>query len=180
MHKFYILLFCLATICPAYANEKPSELRNSITSTAPIGFATLKKFGFQVYDAALWADVQAFTYKKPFALTLTYKLGFSRQQLVEKSIEEISRIHAPNEQAISQLTVQLNETFPNVAAGDRITAVYTPNQKVQIFHNGRVRPAISADYARLFMDIWLSPRTSEPAVRAKLLQTADNLQSKGE
>ena len=60
--------------------------------------------------------------------------------------------------------------FPDVRAGDRITGVHRPGTGARFFVNGRLQGELpDADFARLFFGIWLSPRTSEPALREALL-----------
>ena len=55
-------------------------------------------------------------------------------------------------------------------AGDRITGVHLPGEGARFFVNGRLQGELrDADFARLFFGIWLSPRTSEPALREALL-----------
>jgi hypothetical protein len=59
-----------------------------------------------------------------------------------------------------------------VHAGDRITGVHRPGEAAVFFVNGRgVGEVRDARFAQLFFGIWLSPRTSQPALRASLLGT---------
>ena len=58
-------------------------------------------------------------------------------------------------------------------AGDRITGVYKPGEGMRFFFNARPAGEIrDAEFARLFVGIWLSPRTSEPSLRRALLGLA--------
>ena len=60
--------------------------------------------------------------------------------------------------------------FPDVKAGDRLTGVQQPGRAARFFFNGQFRgEVVDAEFTRLFFGIWLSPRTSEPALRAQLL-----------
>jgi len=61
--------------------------------------------------------------------------------------------------------------FPDVRDRDRLTGVQLPGQGARFFFNGTLRGELAdAEFARLFFGIWLSPRTSEPALRAALLE----------
>ncbi|HSQ73412.1 MAG TPA: chalcone isomerase family protein, partial [Rubrivivax sp.] len=65
---------------------------------------------------------------------------------------------------------EMTRIFPDVNAGDRITGFHRPGTGARFFVNGRLRgEVLDADFARLFFGIWLSPRTSEPALREALL-----------
>jgi hypothetical protein len=64
----------------------------------------------------------------------------------------------------------MTRLFPDVKAGDRITGVHRPGESAAFFVNGRaVGEVREARFASLFFGIWLSPRTSQPALRAALL-----------
>ena len=62
--------------------------------------------------------------------------------------------------------------FPNVKKGDRLLGVQQPGQGAAFWFNGQLRGDIrDAEFARLFFGIWLSPRSSELAMRQALLGT---------
>ena len=64
----------------------------------------------------------------------------------------------------------LQAALPDVQAGDRLTGLYQPDQGVVFQKNGQAVGAVpDAAFARLFFGIWLSPQTSEPALRQALL-----------
>jgi Chalcone isomerase-like len=64
----------------------------------------------------------------------------------------------------------MTQLFPDVRGGDRLTGVQRPGQAARFFLNGVLRGEVpDADFTRLFFGIWLSPRTSEPRLRAQLL-----------
>ena len=51
-----------------------------------------------------------------------------------------------------------------------IIGLLLPGQGARFFFNGRASGELAeAEFARLFFGIWLSPRTSEPALREQLL-----------
>ena len=64
----------------------------------------------------------------------------------------------------------MKRLFPDVQAGDRLVGVQRPGQSARFFFNGQRRGEVAdADFTRLFFGIWLSPRSSEPRLRAQLL-----------
>ena len=65
---------------------------------------------------------------------------------------------------------EMQAAFPDVKAGDRISGSHEPGVAAQFFVNGQPsRRVADATFARLFFGIWLSPQTSEPALRQQLL-----------
>ena len=65
---------------------------------------------------------------------------------------------------------RLAEVLPDVQPGDRLTGLYQPCQGMRLWLGNQELAAIDdAELARLFFGIWLSPQTSEPALRSALL-----------
>jgi hypothetical protein len=59
---------------------------------------------------------------------------------------------------------------PDVKEGDRLTGQNLPGVGLKLYVNGVLRTeSTDVELARVFFGIWLSPRTSEPALREALL-----------
>lgn len=156
----------------AAAMSRPTEIAGAINAPKPYGSGSLTWLVFTAYDATLWTDAPQWSMSAPFALTLRYRMSFTTDELVERTIEEMVKV-APGtpKAALPAYAAALKRAFPNVKDGDRITALHTPGGTVRFFHNG-VPTAEVADqtFAEPFFGIWLSPRTSEPRLRAALLR----------
>jgi hypothetical protein len=64
----------------------------------------------------------------------------------------------------------MEQAFPDVKDGDRLSGILEPGQGLRFFFNGQLRREIAdMEFARLFIGIWLSPQSSEPALRRDLL-----------
>ena len=62
---------------------------------------------------------------------------------------------------------------PDVKQGERISGVIAEPGAIQFFINGKPgRKVADAEFARLFVGIWLAPQTSEPGLRSQLLDGA--------
>ena len=62
------------------------------------------------------------------------------------------------------------ELFPDVGDGDTLVGLHLPGVGARFVLNGQVRGQVDDPlFARLFFGIWLSPQTSEPALRQALL-----------
>lgn len=170
-HKLYsaIALLCLLAV-PAQAAERPPELNGVFTAEAPYGTAELDWMWMDVYISRLWMDAEEWSYTTPFALSITYEMNFSRKQLVEKSVDEVARIHGLPQDRLARLDKELNRVFPAVRNGDRITALFIPDTEVVFFHNGTETGGITdKDLLIPFMDIWFSPQTERPELRKAML-----------
>jgi hypothetical protein len=142
-----------------------------VVPTAPV---RLRVWGFEVYDARLWTP-RGFRHSQamqhPFALELQYLRKLEGSAIASRSIEEMRRLGSFSEaQAQSWLTA-LRELFPNVGQGERITGINVPGVGAEFWVNGQRAGVVKDEtFARLFFGIWLDERTSEPKMRAQLLQ----------
>ncbi|MGE0333279.1 MAG: chalcone isomerase family protein [Ramlibacter sp.] len=156
----------------AAAHAQPAAL----AAAQLTGSARLSVFGFQVYDARLWTAegfVRDNYAAHAFALELAYLRDFDGADIARRSLKEMQGVEAFSAEQGRRWLAEMTRLFPNVKKGDRLTGIYRPGAGVAFLYNdkpaGEVR---DPDFARVFMGIWLSPRTSEPAMREQLLAGA--------
>ncbi|WP_394790729.1 chalcone isomerase family protein [Rhodoferax sp.] len=152
----------------------PTEVAAALPSASFSGSARLSVWGFEVYDAQLWVapGFQSARYAdSAFVLELRYLRDFSRSDIARRSLVEMRRNASIPELQASAWQHLLEQAIPDVKKGDRITGIYQPQTRsARFLTNGRPTGEISdGDFARLFFGIWLSPQTSEPAMRKALL-----------
>jgi Chalcone isomerase-like len=158
----------------AYQNEpvKPSEVA-SLANVRSVGAARLTVWGFQVYDARLWAptDFTADDYERSnFALEITYLRSFDSGVIADRSLKEMRGIGSMTEQQSVQWLAKMRKVFPSIAKGDRLVGLHKPGEGASFSLNGKPAGDIrDAEFARLFFGIWLSPQTSAPQMRRELL-----------
>lgn len=141
------------------------------------GEATLRYWGLRIYHARLWSRPDARTEPRattrleaPLVLELQYQRDLSGQAIAERSLQEMRRAPDFPETQAERWLLQLKRLLPDVRSGDRLTGHLQPGQGVQFWHNERLLGQVQdAEFARRFFGIWLSPYTSEPAMRLALL-----------
>jgi hypothetical protein len=103
-------------------------------------------------------------------LELQYLRGFKAEAIAQRSLDEMKR-QAPISEPQSQAWLKaMQNLFPDVQKGDRITQVHTPNLGAEFWVNGRLLGRVNdPQFAQLFFGIWLSPQSSAPDVRKALL-----------
>ena len=70
-------------------------------------------------------------------------------------------------------TLELMRVIPDVKKGDRVLGENRPDVGAVFRVNGQLSGEIrDVEFARLFFGIWLSPQTSEPAMRSALMTGA--------
>ena len=166
-----LVLFALLFAAPAFAAEKPAELDKLVKAEQPYGTASLRKVLLRVYDGEIWTDAGKWSMDETYGLTLHYHMNFSPEELSDRSVEEIRRSAELSKEEASSYGDQLKKIFPQVHPDDRITAFYSPAKGVSFFYNGKAIGNITDKiFAKRFMGIWLSEKTSEPDFRAELIQ----------
>jgi hypothetical protein len=144
---------------------------SGVVPTAPV---RLRVWGFEVYDARLWTPL-GFRHSQhvqhPFALELQYLRRLEGASIANRSIDEMRRVGSFSDAQAQSWLSSMSALFPNVSQGDRITGVNLPGLGAEFWVNGqRVGLVKDTTFARLFFGVWLDERTSEPKMRAQLLQ----------
>lgn len=160
-----------------HANVAPSAQVSSVLAGATwAGSSRLRFFGLDVYDANLWTapDFKSSAFEQyPLVLELTYLRGLSGRSIAERSLKEMRRSAALQPEQEARWLGAMQQIFPDVRAGDTLVGLHTPGTGARFWLNGQERGAIDdADFSRLFFGIWLAPTTSEPKLRAALLERA--------
>ena len=151
----------------------PAELEDVLPLARLVGQARLSVWGFKIYDARLWSppglNPRNFA-SQPLALELAYLRDFTAADIVERSLKEMRRSASLSAAQAQQWTAEMLRVFPDVKAGDRVLFLHRPGISASFWLNGRpVGEIADPEFARLFFGIWLSPQTSEPAMRLALL-----------
>lgn len=138
------------------------------------GEGRLRFFGLHVYDARLWVTdgfAPAQWQRSPLLLELEYARTLYGRLIAERSVTEMRRQQAIDDTQAERWQARMTELFPDVAGGDRISALHDPAGRTRVFFNGGARGDVAdAAFTRLFFGIWLAPETSEPRLREQLLR----------
>lgn len=131
------------------------------------GSGELRRFGFLVYEAQLWAGTNPA--EPPIALQLTYKRDIAGVKIVNASLDHMRDLGA-SETQLALWGPAMTRIFPDVKPGDQITGIYRPGAAMFLLNSREIGQVNDADFARLFFGIWLDPRTAEPRLRQRLMQ----------
>jgi hypothetical protein len=172
----FLLVALLYWPCTTFAEQSkssieiPTTIQKSFEQPSLVGSATLKFLGMKVYDIFLWSEGVGFSYKKKFAIHIKYNMNFSREDLAQRSIVEIEKLHELSKEEKETYLKNLKEIFHPIKKGDEKTAIFVPSKGVTMFHNSEITGKIyDQKLSRLFVDIWLDERGSYPEVTRKLL-----------
>lgn len=164
------VLAMLLLASPAFSSTKPPELEGVITSSSPYGRGSLSWFLFHVYDAQIWTDATRWSYEAPFALCVTYAMGFDANELKENTLEQVRKVATLSPEEEKRFDGYLVRAYRDVQDNDRVCAMFTPPGQLAFFVNAEETLHVQdAGFARAFFDIWLSEKTPEPSLRSGLL-----------
>ena len=173
------LLVCVALPAMAATGatpRAPAEVASALPAADLIGAATMRFVGFEIYEARLWAapGFAAADYPEhAFALELRYARNLDGEAITERSLTEMRRVGSFDRTQERAWREQLARAIPDVKAGDRLTGLRDAKGATRFFANGRQTAVITdPEFSRLFFGIWLSPQTSEPALRRDLIGRA--------
>jgi hypothetical protein len=164
----------LLIVAPALAEVSAPELAPAVLTLMPElklrGGGEQTFLGLSVYDGYYWGPGGGWSPDQPFALELVYHRRLYGAMIAERSVEEMARLGYGTPRQRERWGEQMRRIFPDVDEGDCLIGVNLPHEGARFFRNGA--PIGSVDdrnFARAFFAIWLDPRTSEPALRKRLL-----------
>lgn len=135
-----------------------------------MGSARLRVMMLSVYDATLYAPGGVYNAEEPHALALTYRMNFTRDEIVDRTLQEIRDAQTVSDAQAKTWRAELNRVIPDVKNGDTIKATARPGRDLRFTHNGKETGVITdTTLIAPFMNIWLGPKTNEPGLRDKLL-----------
>ena len=151
----------------------PAELAIELPQARLQGNGRLRFLGLRIYDIRLWTGASPVGTQwgtLPLALELVYARSMDGAQIAERSLTEMRRQGEPTPAVAERWLAAMKALFPDVREGDRITGVNMPGVGARFFHNSVLRGEVrDPEFALVFFGVWLSPRTSEPALREALL-----------
>ena len=175
------LLIGLLRVTPLGAQGKPSDadptrikrLQPYLQTPNLIGQGKYTYWGFDVYNASLWASEATLVPEQwgnqRIALELQYLRDFNGADIAKRSIDEMHAQNALSKSKASIWLKTLEGIFPNVAKGQSLTGIYIPNAGAQfLFDNTVIGEIKDTELSKRFFDIWLAPQTSAPDLRKKL------------
>lgn len=166
MKKLLFLLIFVSFSC--FGGDFSPEIGQNFAKPTIIGQNKLRIWGFSIYDIALFGE-KGQNYRKKFAIKIKYLRNFSKEELVDSSISEISRIKKIDEKKRLQYRLWFDKIFTDVRKNDRKTAI-VDSSGIKLYYNdillGEVK---NRQFGLDFADIWLDKEAKYQKMRKKLL-----------
>jgi len=171
MKNLILLLSLLLAVQAAHA--LPLAVSKDITEASDLtkrGEAVMRFIGLKVYDIRLWTKAKPHADADLHALELVYDLGLKGSEIAKRSVDEMRKQGYNDEAKLAKWLVAMNNFFPNVKKNDTLVGLSIPNKGARFYSQDKFIAEIAdPEFAKAFFDIWLSPKTSEPKLRARLL-----------
>jgi hypothetical protein len=152
----------------------PALVSSDVPQVRKLGEGRLRFFGLHVYDSTLWQAGMRYDPMQSLALELRYAMNLKGKDIAERSIKEMREQGYTNSAELMRWLGIMEKLFPDIAKGDRLvgTLVVRDGQvRGARFHHGdrEIGFVEDAAFARAFFEIWLSEKTSQPALRRSLI-----------
>ena len=135
-----------------------------------VGHGMEKRLSFPLYEATLYAPKGRYAADKPFALTLTYRMSFSRLDIAKESTRQIYLLGMTDTDMLDDWRRQLAGIFPDVKKNDSITGLQLANGQTLFCQSGRELGRMKdKKFGHLFFGIWLDKKAKNENLRQKLL-----------
>lgn len=168
--RVHLCLFAFGLSPATAAPPLPDAVSKEYPAFRELGEGRLRFIGIHVYDSSVWAPGGAFSPKEPYALEIRYAISIKGRALTERSIKEMRGQGYRDEAKLARWEKEMDRVFPDLKPGDRLVGVHLPGKEVRFFSQEKFLGAVTdPEFAQAFFDIWLSEKTSEPGLRAKML-----------
>jgi hypothetical protein len=168
------LAFCLAALTANAAPPLPDVVNKEFPGLKELGEGRLRFIGIHVYDASVWAPGAAFSAREPYALDLRYAITINGHALTVRSTKEMRGLGYKDEAKFTAWEKEMDRIFPDLKPGDRLVGVHVPGKEARFYSQDKFLGTVAdPEFAQAFFGIWLDEKTSQPALRAKMLKLPD-------
>jgi hypothetical protein len=161
----------------------PESIARRLPGARLLGLGHYTWFGLDIYQARLFVsqqgasqqgiDAQVWT-RGTLALELQYARHLKGKAIARRSRDEMRSLGLGSAAQHEEWLTLMERWFPDVHAGDTLTGVWIPDVGTEFLFNGNALGLVPDQaFALAFFGIWLSPATSAPELRKRLLGQQD-------
>jgi hypothetical protein len=136
-----------------------------------VGSAKFSVLFWDIYNSTLYTESGSYLHKSsPDSLIfeIEYLKDITTDDLVDRTVQQWKHLDIA-ESEYSKFVPTLKAIWPNISSGDKLTMLLHNKQSVFYFNDVRVGGIEQKEFSKLFLDIWLSPKTSQTKLRSQLL-----------
>ncbi len=136
-----------------------------------VGKAKFTVLFWDIYQSQLFyrADVvELGNNNQPLLFEIQYLKDITRDELIIRTIEQWQHLGVKEDNYQVYLPA-LKRLWPNIKAGDSLAILINQTGSSFYFNENKIGTINEPEFGWLFVDIWLSPNTSQPKLRRQLL-----------
>lgn len=167
---FRYALLCVFFVSIAVSMARADTTLDQVPNAQKIGEGRLSFLFWDVYDATLYAPDGRWRFDKPFAISVSYLMELSKEEIAELSIEEIREQGYDNEDKLVKWRRDMENLFPDVGEGTILTGVRNAQGHAIFYRDGELLGVVrDKEFAARFFGMWLDETTTIPELRLELL-----------
>ena len=137
-----------------------------------VGRAKFSVLFWDIYNSSLYSKSGNYYHENsPEAILfkIEYLKDITSEDLLERTVEQWKHLNISESQYTPYIS-RLKAIWPNISSGDSLTMLVEEEKSVFYFNNIKVGVIADKAFSKIFLDIWLSPKTSQVKLRAQLLK----------
>lgn len=136
-----------------------------------VGTTQFSVLFWDIYNSSLYTESGSYSRKTPpdrLIFEIEYLKDITVDDLLERTIQQWEHLEF-TEAEYGRFIVPLKTIWPNISSGDKLVLFVNNNQSTFYFNNEKIGLIQQKEFSQIFLDIWLSPKTSQPQLRYELL-----------
>jgi hypothetical protein len=172
-----ILLTISSVIFDAKANNESQIVQEKLSiDFKEVNFKEVgsTKFSFlfwDIYHSTLYTKSGTYLAESEPAeliFEIKYLKDITAEDLIERTIEQWQHLGF-SESQYNDFIPLLSVMWPDISSGDTLALLVQDRQSIFYFNDVKIGVIAQQEFSKLFLDIWLSKRTSQPELRSELL-----------
>lgn len=170
---FIMLINSIISVADASSEELLDYLPSDYSKLEfkEVGKAKFSVLFWDIYNSSLYTKSGNYIHQYPPELILfkiEYLKDITSDDLLKRTVQQWQHLEVPESQ-YAQYLPKLKSIWPNISVGDSLTLFVKKGVSIFYFNNMQVGVIHEHEFSKLFLDIWLSPKTSQEKLREKLL-----------
>lgn len=179
LFKLFVISLSISVHADTLIDNKLQHAKWEVTLDDLIKKQPVKEIGKAEFSVLIWdvyeSELSTSSGEYPDTSSeevLIYKINYLRdvtsKELIKSTIEQWEHLNI-EVSVYKPFIPELNKIWPDIKSGDSLALVVKQNMNAFYYNNKFIGSIDDAEFAKTFLDIWLSEKTSEPELRNSLL-----------
>ncbi|MGJ8682511.1 chalcone isomerase family protein [Paraglaciecola sp.] len=131
---------------------------------------------WDIYNSTLYTKTGRYSdinTSSPLVFEIEYLKDITAEDLIQRTIQQWQHLEY-SETSYQAFISPLRSIWPDIKSGDKLALLVQNEQSFFYFNNAQIGLVPGKEFSQMFLDIWLSPKTSQPKLRNELLGIPSN------